>query len=98
MAEGGLIEGVVGAEGEEREAEASIASTDPFAAAAAIEAARHDPELARKLGDYLDKQSRLAELQLHHFEEERLLAIGAARRKRFSDRLKNGLQLIAVAV
>jgi tetratricopeptide (TPR) repeat protein len=98
MAEGGLIEGVLGAEGEEREAEASVAGSDAFAAAAALEAARHDPELARKLGDYFDKQSRLAELQLHHFEEERLLAIGAARRKRFSDRLKNGLQLIAVVV
>ncbi|HEY5070600.1 MAG TPA: hypothetical protein VII63_01070 [Caulobacteraceae bacterium] len=92
MAEGGLIEDVPGGEGEEARA-ASAPGADAFAAAIAMDEARRDPELARKAGDYLDRHSRLIALQIEHFEEDNRLATQAAKRKRFSDRLKNALQV-----
>src|SRR4051812_17029170 len=102
MAEGGLVEGLFGVEGEEREGEISVAGPDAIAAAVAMDAARYDPDLARQAAEYLARQSRLVDLQLHHFDEERRLAIEAARRKRFSDRIRNGLlagtALIALGV
>ena len=91
MAEGGLGEGLFGGEGEERDAEFSRAGPDAIAAAVAMDAARFDPELARQAAEYLAKQGRLTDLQLHHFDEERRLAIAAARRKSFADRIRNGL-------
>jgi tetratricopeptide (TPR) repeat protein len=91
MAEGGLIEGVFGGDAEEREGDGGLAGADAVAVAVAMDAARHDPELARQAAEYLAKQGRLTDLQLHHFDTERRLAIEAARRKRFSDRIRNGL-------
>src|SRR5208283_4650607 len=44
-------------------------------------------------------QSHLLSLQLKHFDEDRRAAVDAARRKRFSDRLRNGMQaFLAVAI
>jgi tetratricopeptide (TPR) repeat protein len=91
MAEGGLVEGIFGGEAEEREDDGGLAGADAVAVAVAMDAARHDPELAREAAEYLAKQGRLTELQLHHFDTERRLAIEAARRKRFADRIRNGL-------
>jgi tetratricopeptide (TPR) repeat protein len=91
MAEGGVIEGIFGGEAEEREGDGGLAGADAVAVAVAMDAARHDPELARQAAEYLAKQGRLTDLQLHHFDTERRLAIEAARRKRFSDRIRNGL-------
>ncbi len=59
--------------------------------AIAIDQARHDPELSRKVGDYLEKQSNLVDVQIRHLDEERRLAIEAAKRKRYGDRIRNGL-------
>src|SRR5665213_2007646 len=102
MPEGGLFEPIVGVEDEDSQTPSIAEGTDGFAAAIAMDEARHDPALARRAGDYLDKRSRLVDLQIRHFEEEsrlteeeRRLAIGAAKRKRFADRRKNGLQVFA---
>jgi len=104
--EGGRIEGIFGAgEEEERDAEDSAARVESDAAiatavAVAMDAARYDPELSRKAGNFLDEQRSLAlistelvKLQVHHFDEERKLAIGAAKRKRFFDNLRMSFQV-----
>ena len=88
MGEAGL-EGLIGAEYEAADAEAGTPSADPVAVAVAMDAAKHDPELSRKAGNYLDEQLSLVRLQVKHFDEERHLAIAAAKRKRYADRIRN---------
>ncbi len=87
MAEGRLAEELLGDGGEEREAEAGV-SSDAFAAALSMQGAGASPEAAA----FLTAPTALTDLQIKHFDEERHLSIAAARRKRFSDRLKYGLQ------
>ena len=97
--EGGLIEGVLGAgEGEEREAEETTARADDVATVVMMDAARFDPELSKKAGSYLDKQGALVDLQIRHFDEERRLAIDAAKRKRFFDHLRMSFQVFLTVV
>ena len=73
MAETGGIEGIIGSESDAAEVEAGVANADAIAMAIAIaiDQARHDPELSRKVGDYVEKQSRLVDLQVRHFDEGR---------------------------
>ena len=89
---------VLGEEKDGAEAEPGVAGIDAVGLAVAMDAARYDPELARKAGNYLEEQHRLVKLQIKHFDEERRLAIAAAKRKRFADRIRNtisaGLLLI----
>jgi tetratricopeptide (TPR) repeat protein len=89
----GLLGGIIGEEANQPEVEAPAASAgaDAVALAVATDAAKQDPELARKAGAYLDVQQALARLQIKHFGVERELAIAAAKRKRFADRLRNYL-------
>jgi hypothetical protein len=97
-----------GGEGEEyraqRGAGLGASGDDPAAMAVALAAAmglgRTDPAMAAGVLDYLTRQSRLIDLRIAQFdedksliEEERRLAIGAAKRKRFADRMKYGLQV-----
>ena len=85
------VEGIVGAEGEGGESQSGIAQADAVAMAIAIDQARHDPELSRRIGHYVEKQSELVHVQIRHLDEERCLAIEAAKRKRYGDRIRNGL-------
>lgn len=85
------VEGLIGAEPEVAESVDGTPNADPVALAVAMDAAKHDPELARKAGNYLDEQLALVRLQVRHFDEERRLAIAAAKRKRYADRFRNGL-------
>jgi len=73
VAETGGIEGIIGSESDAAEVEAGVANADAIAMAIAIaiDQARHDPELSRKVGDYVEKQSRLVDLQVRHFDEGR---------------------------
>src|SRR5580658_977949 len=89
MAEGGDIEGLLREEADRPEAAPGVAAADAAALAVAMDAARYDPELARKAGDYLDQQHTLVKLQVKHFDEEHRLGIAAAKRKRFADRIRN---------
>jgi hypothetical protein len=82
---------LLGEEKEGAEAEPVVAGSDAVALAVAMDAARYDPELARKAGNYLDEQHLLVKLQAKHFDEERRLAIAAAKRKRYADRIRGGL-------
>ena len=93
--EDGLIAGIVGAgEAEEREAEEATARADDVATAVMMDAARFDPVLSKKAGDYLDEQRSLVRLQVRHFDEERKLAIEAAKRRRFFDHFRMSFQAL----
>ncbi len=97
--ESGLVEGVLGAgEAEEREAEETGSRADDIATVVMMDAARFDPDLSKKAGNYLDKQSSLVELQVHHFDEERRLAIEAAKRKRFFEHIRMAFQLFLTLI
>jgi tetratricopeptide (TPR) repeat protein len=101
-----VIEGLTGEEADESEAAARVLETfsvaDPLASAIAVEAAEvAETGWRSEAVAYLRAQKALVDLQVRHFEpqrrlarEERLLAIDAARRKRFADRLKNAVQLL----
>ena len=105
MAEG-IFEGLLGAD-EAEEADGLVVSGggDALAMAAALEGARQDPKLAKKLGGYMerqsilaDQQSRLLELQTEHLHEQRQLTLSHMRWRRFSDRMKAVLQVMTAAV
>ena len=98
MGEGGGVDGLVGEDREPSEVEPRVAGADAVALAVATDAAKHDPELARKAGAYLDEQQTLVRLQIKHFDEEHKLAIAAAKRKRFADRVRNCLSAGLLAV
>jgi tetratricopeptide (TPR) repeat protein len=87
-----LDEGIEELFGEEKTgagAERGVAAADAVALTVAMDAAKYDPELARKAGNYLGEQHVLVKLQIKHFDEEHRLAIAAAKRKRFADRIRN---------
>jgi tetratricopeptide (TPR) repeat protein len=98
VAESGGIEGLLGPNLDGPEAGASVAGSEMLAAAIAVGEAGADPAMKRDASAFLRAQQQLVDLQVKHFEEERRLAIAAAKRKRLSDRLKNGLQLFLALV
>jgi tetratricopeptide (TPR) repeat protein len=97
MAEEG-IDGLLGEDNGSAEAEIGAATADGVAIAVAMDTAKTNPDVAEGVLDYLAKQSRLVGLQLLHFDEERRLAIAAAKRKRLADRLRIGMQLFVALV
>jgi tetratricopeptide (TPR) repeat protein len=98
VAEGGSIDDLVGDEAGRSESESKPGAADALALAVAIEQARYDPELSRRVGAYVEEQRRLVQLQVKHFEEEHYLAIDAAKRKRLADRLRIGLQIFVALI
>jgi len=98
VAEAGDIEGLLDSGGESGATETNPGGADALAMAIAVEQARHDPELSRKIGAYVDEQRVLVRHQIKHFDEERLLAIAAAKRKRISDRLRISLQFLLALI
>lgn len=105
MADGGLIDKLLGAEEleapEATEAIPGIVTADTVATIVAMDAARFDPNLSQKAADYLDRQRDLTILAIKHFDLERHLAIEqsrlsirAAKRKAISDRLRIALQVV----
>lgn len=97
MAEG-LVEGLLGGEAEEGEAPRRSAKLDPIAAAALLQASAKSSKLNPTLAAYLEEQTKLARLEAHHFDEERELAIGAAKRKRLSDQIRIAFQILLASI
>ncbi len=106
-----LLGGVLGGEDEQPETEApqALAGADAFAAAVAARLSSNDPEVARDTSTFLKKQSRLLDLQAQHLEDEHVsrlshlrLTVGAARRKRYADHVRNcvytGIALLVLGV
>jgi tetratricopeptide (TPR) repeat protein len=83
-------------EGEEKNAESGTA--DAVGVALALDAAHHDPLLAPAVRKYLNRQRVLVDLQIKHFDEEHTLAIAAAKRKGFIDRMRICLQVLLAAI
>jgi tetratricopeptide (TPR) repeat protein len=98
MAESPIFEGILGEDAETGGVDGGAAGADPFAAAMAVNAAERGEGLDPRAAAYLEEQTRLVRLQIRHFDQEHRLGIEAARRKRFSDRLRNGLQLFIAIV
>ena len=101
MAEG-LLGGVLGGEEEKPEIEPpeGPVGAQAFAAAVAAMAARQDPEVARKLGDFLSEQTQLLKVQKDQLRDEHPLRVGHLRNqlreegvRRFGLRLRVGFQL-----
>ena len=83
MAEG-LLGGIVGGEEEKPEVEApeALAGAEAFAAAVAAIASRQDPQVARDTSTFLNRQSRLLDIQAKHLEEEHPLRLALLRGQR----------------
>jgi len=91
--------GLLGAGEADAENGSAASGIDPVAAAIAMESARHDPQLSRRAGAYLDTHREFVRLQTEVFEDEHRLAIEAVRRRRYADRIRNGLlTVVALAV
>ena len=103
------LEGLLGGALEGGEPDAAVSELreeglELAATAIAVEEAEKDPKSQAHAAAYLKSQKALVDLQIARFAEEhklvhqeRVLAIDAARRKRFSDRLRNGLQTLISA-
>ena len=97
MAEAEGIGAALGSdEGEENNAEGG--GVDAVGMALALDAAHHDPLLGPAVRRYLNRQRALVDLQIKHFDAEHTLAIAAARRKGFIDRMRICLQVFVAAI
>jgi tetratricopeptide (TPR) repeat protein len=89
---------------EEAEAEAApagIAAGDGGAAAGialALGRARPGARLPPEAAEFLNRQSRLVELQMEHLHEQRELVLSRLRWGRFSDRMKAAIQVMTALV
>jgi tetratricopeptide (TPR) repeat protein len=95
MAGPGSFDDILGEAPEANSSEPGEPREDPFAAAVAMNAAQQGGPLDPHTAAYVEEQTRLLRLQVKHYDQERRLGIGAAKRKRFGDRLRN---LLAVLV
>ena len=99
MAEdGGIIEGVLGAEEAEGFDADELAGLDPIAAAVATGLSRTDEAVATDLRAYLKKQARLVELQTEHLHEQRALILKNLSWRVHGARLKGVLQVLTSAL
>src|ERR1700722_7253702 len=99
MAESGGVSGFLGRESEESiESSVSETALDPTAAAFAAEAAKSDPELAKKASAYFDSQRHLVDVQTEHLHEQRAVNLSLLKLKRSRERLKLGLQMFVILV
>jgi tetratricopeptide (TPR) repeat protein len=98
MAEDGDEAGLFGDSSQDDASRGAATSVDPVAAAVAMDAARHDPQLSRKAGAYLDAQKELTRRQIEGFDDEHHLALAAARRRRYADHIRNGLLTVVALV
>jgi hypothetical protein len=98
VVEGSGMDGLLDSEPEVREGTATETGADAFALSLALQQGAGDPELSRTASEYLIEQRRLVQLQIRHFDEERRLAIAAAKRKRYADRIRNVLSTLVVLI
>src|SRR5271167_4437916 len=104
MAEG-MLGGILGGEEEKPEVEApdALAGAEAFASAVAAKLAGNDPQVARDTSTFLNKQSRLLDIQAKHLEDEHAARLhflqGQAREvdiRRFGLRLRVSFQVFIV--
>jgi tetratricopeptide (TPR) repeat protein len=88
----------LGDDGGGEEPRSQPGGTDAVAVAVALDAVRHDPALSRATREYLERQRRLVDLQIQHFDEEHRLAIAAVKRRSLMDRMRIALQLLVAII
>jgi hypothetical protein len=98
MAENGGVEGLISEEAEGQDAAAGVVNADSVAAAIAMDVAAVHPAVAEDASEFLKVQRQLVSLQIKHFDEERELGIAAAKRKRYSDRIRNSLATLVLVI
>lgn len=99
MAEGSIVETFFESpEGGEGEDGKLLGGIDPIAAAIAIDAARFDPELSAKAGQYLDEQRHFTKIQSEHLLEQKEVQLSSLKLSRWSARLRLGLQFFLALV
>jgi tetratricopeptide (TPR) repeat protein len=69
------------------------AGVDPVASAVAMDAAKYDPLLASKVGDYLERQAKLVAIQTEHLHEQREVILANLKLKRWGERIKIAIQI-----
>ena len=93
------LEGILGDEEEKEEttSQGREAQTDAFAAILASNLPLIDPEVARRTREYLDKQSRLLELQAHQLHDTHALHLRELRGRVSEGPLRRAGGLCALA-
>jgi tetratricopeptide (TPR) repeat protein len=97
MAENPFLEGLAGGESDGGDAETNPAGVDPVASAVAMDAAKYDPVLASKVGDYLERQAKLVAIQTEHLHEQREVILANLKLKRWGERFRVTLQALITA-
>jgi len=97
VAEGGMAEGILGADGETREREAAQ-SADAAAIAIAMDEAGRSPSVATDASAFLRSQRQLVEMQIKHFDAERRSALSSARLRQSSDQVKFGFLAVTTLI
>jgi hypothetical protein len=106
MAEG-LLEGILGGDGEKPEIEApeALAGAEAFATAVAAKLSGSDPEVARDTSAFLKEQTQLLRVQKEHLKDEHALRIAHLRNqlsdeslRAFGLRLRVGFQIFLLLV
>ena len=82
----------------EAEVEALLEQANPDAVALALGRTGRGKSLDAKAEAFLDRQSRLLEIQTEHLHEQRELALSHLRWRRFSDRMRAMLQVMTALV
>ena len=99
MAQGEPLDDLFGgSEAEAVEGARDVASGDAVAAAVAMDAARYDPELARKAGAYLARHGRFIDIQAQDLIDQRALQTSHLRLRAFTERLKAATQVLIVFI
>jgi tetratricopeptide (TPR) repeat protein len=99
MAQGDPLDDLIGGgEAEALEEARAGAAGDAVAAAVAMDAARYDPELARKAGAYLARQARFVDIQAQDLIDQRALQTSHLKLRRFTEQLKAATQVFIVLI
>ena len=107
MAEGGILNVLLGGDGESREEElgGGRGGAEAFAAAVAAEEAKHHAGVARATEAFLDEQRLLLRAQREEMTEQGALRLShlksqsrEGRLRRFGQRLRNGMQVLTALV
>jgi len=88
-----VLEGLIGGESDGGDAETAPAGVDPVASAVAMDAAKYDPLMANKVGDYLDRQAKLVAIQTEHLHEQREVILANLKLKCWGERIKIAIQI-----
>ncbi|HEY1928621.1 MAG TPA: tetratricopeptide repeat protein [Caulobacteraceae bacterium] len=99
MAENGFLKRFFGREEDDGgEGDVPATALDPAAAAAAMDVAHDNSDLAAKAAAYFEEQARLVRIQREHLHEQRAVQLSNLKLRRFTERLKAATQVFIILV